>query len=58
MKRLLWTPKCCRKGGGGGGVVIYLIYYVWYGMVWYGMVTLFIHGKSFSKDYKEIKDKI
>ena len=22
------------------------------------MVTLFIHGKAFSKDYKEIKDEI
>ena len=27
-------------------------FFPFYGMVWYGMVTLFIHGKSFSKDYK------
>ena len=40
---------CHPHSPGEGGWVVVMV------MV---MVTLFIHRKSFSKDYKEIKDKI
>ena len=41
------------RGGGGGARGPRPLFFLY---LWYGMVTLFIHGKSFSNDIKKIKD--